>query len=69
MSRIFSWDDDIVRALSKWLVGDAVSTKGDSAQHMELAEWLVHWAPKLASRVDAQLGHLNDACTSLPQKS
>ena len=20
-------------------------------EHMELAEWLVHWAPKLASRV------------------
>ena len=38
-------------------------------EHMELAEWLVYWAPKLASRVDAQIGHLYDACTSLPQKS
>ena len=38
-------------------------------EHMELAEWLVFWAPKLASRFDVQLGHLYDACTSLPQKS
>ena len=43
---------------------------------MELAEWLVHWAPKWLvhwahglRRFDAQLGHLHDACTSLPQKS
>ena len=36
---------------------------------MELAELLVHRAPKLALRVDAQLDHLHDAYTSLLQKS
>ena len=28
-----------------------IKGKSESTKHMALAEWLVHWAPKLASRV------------------